>query len=151
MQSTLFDVLDLSAWIAWNDAELADTLPVTSAMRATSGDRLPYSGRHSGSLRLERALTLWTGATGGLAGTVSYVDERKGQFRSADVERATFPPFVQVDLQGRLQHGQWTVTAFVNNATDRRGVLRSGSDFDLPDLITYIQPRTIGMQLEYAF
>jgi hypothetical protein len=39
----------------------------------------------------------------------------------------------------------------LRTAKDKRGVMRSGSGFELPDLITYIRPRTMGMQLEYAF
>lgn len=41
--------LHLGGWVSWNDAVLTKDLPASSGAYGSSGDRLPYSSRYSGS------------------------------------------------------------------------------------------------------
>jgi len=54
-----------------------------------------------------------------------------------------------------LKYATWTITAFVNNVTDKRGVLAGSTDYQyqLPDPNTYsfIQPRTVGLNVAKSF
>ena len=92
--------------------------------------------------------------------SVSYVGDRKGRFFTNCVgavctgfPQTEFPSYTQLDLRAATTFDTWTVSAFVNNATDQRGVLRSGRDASLSLLyaVSYTQPRTIGLSLAKTF
>jgi iron complex outermembrane recepter protein len=145
-----WNALTVSAWAAYNDAELTEAFPA-GALVGRSGDRLPYSSRISGNFSVERTFSPGGVAELFVGGTVSYVGDRKGNFQ-ATTTRETFPSYTQVDLRGGLTIDSWKLTAFVNNATDKRGVLRGGLDaVFVPTYFTYIQPRTIGFSLAKSF
>lgn len=149
-ESRPFNGLVVSAWIVWNDAELTRTLPATNTIIGNRGERLPYSSRFSGSFSVDQDFPLWGVAMGFIGGSVSHVGDRKGVFRST-VARQTYPDYTQVDLRTGMTYDTWTLSAFVNNATDKRGVLRGGLDFSVPTTFTYIQPRTVGLSLSKTF
>ncbi len=144
--------LTVSAWGAYNDAELTG-VPANSSLTAAPGDRLPYSARRSGSLSLDQEFPLTATLRGFAGGSVSYVGERKGQFLPGGLFQGTFPAYAQVDLRAGVRFDAWAIDAFVNNATDKRGVLRNGHDslMGLAYRVTYIQPRTIGLSLTRDF
>jgi iron complex outermembrane recepter protein len=141
--------LTLAAWVAWNDAELADALPVEAQVFGASGAQLPYSSPLSANVSLEQEFPLSTLATGFAGASVSYVDERLGTFKPAGVARPMYPSYVQIDLRAGVRYDSWSFNAFANNVTDRRGVL--DGDLTLSPGINYIQPRTIGVSLAKAF
>jgi iron complex outermembrane recepter protein len=142
--------LTLTASAAWNDAELTQGFPSAPNIFGRAGDRLPYSSRLSGSLSITQEFPLGTVADGFVEGVVSYVGDRKGTFRSTAV-RETFPSYTQLDFRLGATYDQWTVDLFVNNATDERGVLRSGLESLRPTFLTYTQPRTLGMSITRTF
>jgi iron complex outermembrane receptor protein len=144
------DGLAIGGWVAWNDATLEQAFPPTSFVAGQPGDRLPYGSRFSGSLSIGQKFGLGS-ATAEVGAALSYVGERRGQFVAAGAPRGTFPSYAQLDLNMGLDLTTWRLNAFVNNVTDKRGVLRDGVDFGNPDLVTYIQPRTLGLQLQYQF
>jgi outer membrane receptor protein involved in Fe transport len=142
--------LRLAAWAAYSDAALSEDLPPTSANAfGLSGDRLPYSSRFSGSLSVDKdfpfgAMTAFAGAS------VSYVGERREAFAaSALTPRADLPAYAKTDVRAGVRNDAWSVNLFVNNVTDKRGVLGVGSAS--PNTITYIQPRTIGASVARSF
>ena len=141
----------VSGWIALNDAELTEDFPGTSPFSGKAGDRLPYSSRVSGSLSVDHQFALWAGVTATVGASASYVDDRKGVFRSAAQVRETFPSYTTVDLRASARRGPWTLNCFVNNVGDERGILRQGLDSINPNFVTYIQPRTFGVALSRTF
>ena len=144
--------LSLSGWAAYSEAELTEPFPSTSLNTVgNAGDRLPYSSRTSGSFSADQEFPLWSTATGVLGASVTYVGDRKGLFKRAGQVRETFPSYTQVDARVGLRYESWTIDAFVNNITDKRGVLRAGLDSISPTLITYIQPRTVGLSFAKTF
>ncbi|MBM0106519.1 TonB-dependent receptor [Steroidobacter sp. S1-65] len=152
LQSNPVDGLTVSAWVAFSEAELAEDFPETlSRIRGAEGDPLPYSSRWSGNFSIDQEFPLGR-ATGFLGGSISYVGERKGQFKATPV-RQSFPSYTQTDLRAGVVYESWTLNMFCNNVSDERGVLRSGLDATVPnpDLFTYIQPRTIGFSVTKSF
>lgn len=145
--------LTIAAWVAWNDAKLTET-PPAFAVTGEPGDRLPYAPRFSGSLSLDQRFDLTSIITGFIGGSVSYVGNREGNFASVfadSPERPNFPAYTKVDLRGGAEYDSWTFNIFVNNVTDKRGVLSGGADLVPTNAFYYIQPRTIGMSVTKAF
>jgi iron complex outermembrane recepter protein len=144
------DGFTLSAWGSYNDAQLTEDFP-TGQIFGQSGDRLPYGARTSGSLSADQEFPLGSSLTGSIGASISYVGDRKGAFQPTPV-REEYPSYTQVDLRGRIGNGSWDIDLFVNNATDKRGILRSGLDAALfPTYVTYIQPRTMGLSFTKSF
>jgi iron complex outermembrane recepter protein len=141
----------VTGWVAWNDAELSEDIPATAINAVGSaGDRLPYSSRFSGNLSLEHDFKLTNSVSAFAGGALSYVGDRKGIFRATPL-RQTFESYTQIDLRAGINYEDWTITAFANNVSDKRGVLRGGLDSFIPTYFTYIQPRTVGVSLTRAF
>jgi iron complex outermembrane recepter protein len=142
--------LTLAGWVAWNDAELTDPFPLGTAAFGFPGDRLPFSSRFSGNLSLDQEFPLLESATGFVGGSVSYVGDRAGGFKAgAQSPQPIYPSYVQADLRAGLRKGPWTLNAFVNNVTDKRGL--SAGDPEISTIFYYIQPRTIGVSLARSF
>ncbi len=141
--------LTITAWAAYNEAELTQISP-TSTLQGRPGDRLPYSSPFSANVSLDQEFPLGA-ATGFVGGSASFVDDRKGGFRT--LGRVIFPAYTQVDFRSGIQYGSWELSLFVNNLTDERGVLRGGLDSTAgaATLFTYIQPRTVGASLTKMF
>ncbi len=140
--------LTLSAWVAYNDAELTK-VPLTSTLGGIAGDRLPYSSPFSGNFSASQEFPLWSNSAGFVSGSVSYVDNRRGNFSQTAL--AVFPAYTQVDLSAGVRFNSWTVSAFLNNAADERGVLRNGAASTNPAFVSYIEPRTVGLTVAKTF
>jgi outer membrane receptor protein involved in Fe transport len=146
--------LTISAWGAWNEAELTDAFPLsTRSVYGADGDRLPYSSRFSGDLSLQQDFPLGKDVKGFVKGSVSYTGNRLGPFVSVygPPERQTLPAYAKTDLLAGIRHDSWTANVFVNNVADRRGVLAGGLGNTLPFAFTYIQPRTAGLSIAKEF
>ena len=149
--------LSITAWVAWNDARLTEPMPPGSSVVGNSGDRLPYSAPFSGNLSVEQTFPLTAlarGLTGFIGGSVFHLGDRTGQFASiylAPPERQDLPAYTKLDLRSGVDYGTWRVSLYVNNVTDKRGVLDGGLDLIPNNAYIYIQPRTVGMTLSKTF
>lgn len=106
--------LSIGAWVAWNDAELTKDFPSTSALIASAGDSLPYAGRISGYLALEQSFDLSSKLSGFVGASISFVDERKGEFAGdLALERQVFPSYSTIDLRAGCAgtHGRRTYSS----------------------------------------
>jgi outer membrane receptor protein involved in Fe transport len=142
--------LTISAWGAWNDAELTQSFPANSAAFGLSGDRLPYSSRFSANVSVDEEFPLFSRATGFIGGAVNYVGSRMGEFTSS-AQRTEFPAYATTELRAGMRLDDWTVHLFVNNLTDRRGVLYGGLGSNVPMAYFIIQPRTAGLSIDRKF
>jgi outer membrane receptor protein involved in Fe transport len=140
--------MTISAWVAWNEAELTETLPLGGPVGSV-GDRLPYSSPFSGSASVDQELALGATLTASFGGSISYVDERQSDFVASGGTRDTFASYTKLDLHAGVGSGSWTASLFVNNVTDRRGELSSNAA--APGAVVYIQPRTIGVSIAKNF
>jgi iron complex outermembrane recepter protein len=141
----------ISAWAAYNDAELTD-VPTSATITARAGARLPYSAKWSGNLSLDQQFAMAEHMTATIGASWSYIGERSGRFFTVGVPQ-NFPKYAQLDLRSQLRYREWTMGAYVNNVTDKRGILRGGRDSNLSRAysFTYIQPRTVGISLTRTF
>jgi len=145
----------VAAWTAFNDAELTERFP-TGAVAGFDGSRLPYSARITGGLTLEQEFPVTAGVTGYVGGTASHVGKRTGRFRGfsapgVGLPRQTFDAYTQVDLRAGARFNSWSTSFYVNNSTDKRGVLSGGLGDTFPFTFTHIQPRTIGLSAAKTF
>ena len=149
--------LSIAAWVAWNNARLTEPMPSAAAVIGNSGDRLPYSAPFSGNLSLEQTFPLAAfarGLTGFVGGSVFDLGDRVGQFASVYLvppERQDLPSYTKLDLRAGVDYGTWRVNLYVNNVTDKRGVLDGGLDLIPTNAFIYIQPRTVGMSVSKTF
>jgi iron complex outermembrane recepter protein len=142
--------LTLSAWVAYNDAELTKAFPATSAAFGNPGDRLPFSSRLSGNFAVDEEFSLTRDMNGFVGGSVSYIGNRKGVFTGSS-DRQTFPSYARTDLRAGVKYETWTVNLFVNNLTDKRAALNGGIGALYPIAFNYIEPRTIGVSVADTF
>ncbi|MBK7902544.1 MAG: TonB-dependent receptor [Proteobacteria bacterium] len=150
VESTPVEGLKVAGWVSWGNAELTEPFPAGASNVGVAGDRLPYSTEFSGSLSLEKEFPLANGMNGFVGGTLSYVGDRVGYFRAAP-ERQEYPAYTKSDLRAGVRHDSWAVNFFVNNLTDKRGVLGGGLDASPTYGFTHIVPRTVGANLSYAW
>jgi iron complex outermembrane recepter protein len=153
VQSKPLTGLVVSGWVAYNEAELTeDIAPIGSFGNVGhAGDRLPSSGPWSGNFSLDQDFPIGN-LMGSVGASVTYVDDRTGAFRLvASQGRQILPDYTQVDVRTGLKYDTWSLNAFVNNVTNKRGVLRGGVDSFFPTFFVYIQPRTIGLSLTKSF
>jgi hypothetical protein len=54
-------------------------------------------------------------------------------------------------LNAGLTVGSWNLALFVNNLTDRRAAIAGGLGEPNPLAFTYINPRSVGMNVAYKY
>ena len=147
--------LSISAWAAYNNAALTEPFPPNSALYGTSGDRLPFGPRFSGSIALNDEFPIVSKATGFAGLSVSYIGDRIGNFTSpppAIPPRQFYPVYAKTDLHAGAKYEAWTTTLYVNNLADRRGLLYGGlGTVPNPAEFQVIQPRTVGINVSRSF
>jgi hypothetical protein len=70
---------------------------------------------------------------------------------NATTYRQDYPAYTEVDLRGGAKFNLWTVNLFVNNVSDRRGLLGGGAATYPPIGYQYITPRTVGVNVSKSF
>ncbi|ODU79056.1 MULTISPECIES: TonB-dependent receptor [unclassified Novosphingobium] len=150
------DRLTAKMWWSYVDATLRQGF-ASAVLYAAPGDRLPYSSEHSGRFSLDYEAPLRDGMKARLGLSATYVGDRKGEFVPSQAEaplRQTYPGYVQFDINGGLSFGKWNANAFVQNLTDKRGLI-GGGYYNQTNFNRYwfnlIAPRTVGLSLDYSF
>ena len=142
--------LTIATWVTFSDAELTEAFPAISSAYGVSGNSLPYSSRFSGNFSLRQEFPIVALLKGFAGGTLSYVGSREGEFTSS-AARQDLPAFARTDLQAGVKYADWTLNFFINNLTDKRGVLAGGLGSYPPFAFSYIQPRTAGFSVVRTF
>jgi outer membrane receptor protein involved in Fe transport len=139
--------LDVSAWVACNDAKLTEPFPDGSQLVGSQGDRLPFGSRFSGSVSVKQEFPLSGDLFGSVGATVTYVGDRVGNFTASQL-RQNYPAYARTDLNAGIKYNDWAGTVYVNNLADRRGVLYGGVG-TIPNSAAFevIAPRTIGFNV----
>jgi len=139
-----------------NHAVLTETLGAASPVVGNQGDRLPFSSRFSANLSIDDEFPVGP-FTGTVGADLSYVGERFGVFIAKDSNgnpisaRQPFPAYAKTDLRTGLKMNDWTLDLYVNNVTDKRGILGGGLGTPDSDAFTVIRPRTIGLTVARKF
>lgn len=142
--------LTLSGWADWNDAELTSAFPANSAAFGRSGDRLPYDSRISANLAADQSFPLGANYTGTVGAALAWIGDRLGVFTGGPL-RQDLPAYAKVDLRASVRRGDWALNVYVNNVTDRRGVLNGGLGTWNAASFNLIQPRTVGLSITRTF
>jgi len=88
---------------------------------------------------------------GFVGGEVSYVGDREDAFSAVSPQRQDLPAYAKLDLHAGTKYNSWTVNFYVNNVTDKRGLISGGVGNQLPYAFYYIQPRTVGLSASKTF
>jgi iron complex outermembrane recepter protein len=153
VDSRPWESLTFSAWFVWSDAVLTQGFAADVAAFGNAGDPLPQSSRVSGHFSFQQDFPLGPQTTGFVGGEETYVGERFGNFlTSPGGVRANLPAYAETDLRAGVRRQAWSANLFVNNITDRRGVLNGGpGSGSIPAAFYLIQPRTLGLSLAWSF
>jgi len=76
--------------------------------------------------------------------------DRKWDFTLASY-REDLPAYTKVDLRAGVKYGPWTVNIYGNNIGNERGIIAGAENQYFPYDLTYIQPRTVGLNLIRTF
>ncbi len=149
MESRPLTGMTIAGWVAWNEAEITD-VPATRTAFMDPGDRLPLSSRFSGNLSLDQEFPLTATMTGFAGASVSYVGDRESVFLTTP-GRQNFPAYTKADLRAGVRFQDWTVNLFMNNVTDKRGLLAGGPGTLNTAAYYLIQPRSYGLSVSRTF
>jgi outer membrane receptor protein involved in Fe transport len=92
-----------------------------------------------------------------LGGSISHVSSRRAEFANSAAEvRVLLPAYTKGDIRLGLRTDAMTITAFVNNVGNSRGVLYAGTLVSRafttsPFYKLVVQPRTFGVTAAYDF
>lgn len=156
----LSDALSVNFATAYTSAKWSSTkevclysLPVASSCRTwTDGQKLGGSPKwkHSGGIRYARDIGAnvkgWASLSGRFVGAVQ-VD--RADFPTDDVP--SYPSYAIFDLRGGVDVGDFDIGLWVENFTNKRAQVSQQNDRVLGARILYTSPRTIGMNVSYAF
>lgn len=156
MQARPTDNLTLDAWYSYVDATLREEF-VDANFYAVKGDRLPYSSKHSARFAADYEMAVNANLTTHFGASATYVGQRKGEFvpfEEVAPLRATYPGYVQFDLNASAEFDAFKISAFVQNVTNKHGVIGGGfwnqTTYN-PNYFNFAQPRTIGLNAEVNF
>jgi outer membrane receptor protein involved in Fe transport len=147
--------LTLSATAAYIDAMLTNN--AGNSFPGTSGNPLPFSSKYSASLSAEEQFHINGSVTGFIGTTAAYVGKRYEGFPpTLGQPQPSIPSYTYDNLRTGIVTRGWTVTAFVKNVTNERGILQSaqitGSTATSGLWYTsFIVPRMVGLSVSKAF
>lgn len=141
--------LSVSGWLSYDNAVLTKSFG-NSPNYGAVGNRLPFTPAVSAWLAAEQRFPLPGALTGMVGGSVNYVGQRLGIFQTTAV-RAIFPEYTQIDVHAGIKYEGWDAKLYVNNVTDKRGILNGGVGYLYSYAFIYTQPRTVGVSISKSF
>lgn len=147
------DGLRLGLTMAYADSYLtADVPPPGPGLR---GDQLPNVPKWSGSLSADYSFALPSDWRGSVGAGYRYAGKRLSAVES-DPDVVTARSYGALDLHASLGNEHWTVRMFVRNATDKNvesAMATMTNILEVPQFVygTVLQPRTIGLGLDFTF
>lgn len=140
----------ISLAAAYTDAKLTST--TGNGFPGVDGDPLPFSSKFSASLTGEKRLRLSDSVTGFLGATAAYVGRRYEAFpASVGSPQPSVPSYGYGNLRLGAIVDTFTVTAYVKNITNERGILSSNQATADVWRTAYITPRTVGLSIAMTF
>ncbi len=146
---------------AYIDAKLAEDID-SNALFGLKGDALPYTSKWSGRFSVDYATPVTDSMTASFGTSLTYVGQRRGEFVNKAPDgtapdapfRQVYPDYVTLDINAGLDINDFNVQLFVQNVTNKRGVIGGGfnnqSNFN-PNWFNFTQPRTVGLNVGYKF
>jgi len=148
--------LSLAGWYSYVHATLREAV-LDANFYAEAGDRLPFSSKHSGRFSIDYSFAVGDDADVAFGGSATFVGSRRGEFvpfaEVADL-RADYPSYTQFDVHASATVRNFTISAFVQNLTNKHGVVGGGfwnqTTYNA-DWFNYARPRTMGLNAEVKF
>ncbi len=144
--------LQVNGWAVWNNAQLTEAMPLPEqgGVNGPAGARLPFSSQLSANAAVNYEFPV--GVLDGVVGsTVSQVGKRVGVFVADDSPRQVFPAYTRMDVHAGVRTDEWTFDLYLNNVTDKRGLLGGGNGTITPTAFQVMQPRTVGVSVARTF
>jgi iron complex outermembrane receptor protein len=141
----------LGAGLTYLDSRLTQDV---SGIGAVSGDRLPNTPDFSATLNVDYLFNVasyraYAGAT------ETFIGQRNSNFPgSKSLPNFSMPSYFTTDLRAGIDLRKANVSFFVHNLFNRRGMLTAGTSFvpsGGPASVAFIQPLTVGMQVDVPF
>jgi outer membrane receptor protein involved in Fe transport len=144
--------LTLGTWVAGDNAVLTSDFPNQAGDGAygVSGNQLPNSSKWSGNLSARQEFPITNAFVGFVSAVGAYVGERVGIFEATPV-RQDYPSYTKLDLRTGINGDSWTINLYVNNVTDKRGVVSGGLGQYPPFAFQIIPPRLFGLSVSKSF
>jgi outer membrane receptor protein involved in Fe transport len=142
--------IELIGRATYNFAILTQAFGPTATAFGVSGNRLPNTSPFSAYVAGEKQFPIPGEARGFVGGSVSYIGESLGIFQPTP-SRQIFPAYTKLDLRAGINIRSWSATLYVNNVTDKRGLVGGGMDNTPSNAFVYIQPQTIGFTVAKTF
>lgn len=121
------------------------------------GVQLPGVPEWSGAITANYAFTVFGDHAANVGGGWRYIDERWSQVVMTEENRAyLLPSYDVLDLHADVQVSNATLRLFVKNLTDERaftggGVTVNGADQPIRLDLNLLQPRTVGVSVDFQF
>lgn len=138
---------------AYTDAKLTADAPRAKGIK---GDRLPYVPRWSGSFTADYSAALSGDTKLNLGAAVNYTGNRLSDYSGNFPKH--LPSYATVDLRAGLDFGNFNLSAFARNLTDKRAIVVAGTGSLAANNTagaTYyagvLTPRTIGLEASVKF
>jgi iron complex outermembrane receptor protein len=144
--------LSLGLLGAYTNAKLTSDAPI---LGGASGEKLPYVPELSSTLNVDYTWHAFGNYLGFVGGSGTYTGTRYTSFSSSAVtsSHVKLPTYTALHLQAGLDNGHYSVEVFGSNLGNARGITEyanSGGQ-NQTGLASFIQPRTIGIELGAKF
>jgi outer membrane receptor protein involved in Fe transport len=149
----LLEGLEFGMSVSWNDLEVDDDVISQNVPLYRKGDRLNASPEWTAGASLDYVFALGSGGLRGRLGAA-------GNYTSEQDLRTTFrgvtgvgkgDPILLTRASFAIESdNRWTVTLFGENLNDERGAVTAQGN-GVAAWTVRVRPRTIGVQLDYAF
>jgi len=141
----------IAAALSLINAELRDDSP---SLGGKAGERLPDTARVSGAVQADRDFTV-DGHPAYAGVSLRYTGERLNAFQQQPATPLyRLPAYTLIDLRSGIEIGHASVGLFLRNLLDRRAQTSADtslSTLGAPARVNLAPPRTLGIQLSYAF
>jgi iron complex outermembrane recepter protein len=147
--------LTLSATGAYTDATLTNN--AGNGFPGSAGDSLPFASKYSASLSAQEQFHISGSVDGFVGATAAYVGKRfEGFPANLGQAQPSIPSYTYGDVRTGFTTNGYTITAFVKNVTNERGILEStqltGATATSGMWHTvYIVPRLVGLSISKQF
>jgi iron complex outermembrane receptor protein len=149
--------LSITAGGSYTDARLTEDSPLAGAV---NGERIPETPHWNYSVDGSYDWSLGAGWNASIGGSYRHVGDRISDFTlnatsGLPAPRFNLGSYDVVDLRAGFSWRGWSLTAYVKNVGDERGILAlapiTGDATQSPYTAAVLQPRTFGVDLAFSF